>query len=210
MALSLRSLALAAAPLALLAGCGGTGTGDGNEAAPANDVATAPAPANQSAAAAPAPGNAEMVPNETIAANLARSPDHSALVDAIQGAGLTDTFRGPGPYTVFAPTNSAFAALPPETVQTLGSEEGKGQLTSLLTFHVVPGVVAAADLASAVQSAGGTAQLATLGGTNLKVTREGETIVITDPAGNQSRVLQADLVQSNGLVHVVDTVLRPS
>jgi uncharacterized surface protein with fasciclin (FAS1) repeats len=154
-------------------------------------------------------GSGQMLPDKSIAANLAASPDHSSLLAAVKAAGLGDTFAGSDPYTIFAPSNAAFAKLPGGTMDSLLKPEGKGQLTTLLTYHAVPGVVAAADLARAVEAGGGTAELATLGGTNLKISGTPEALVVTDAKGGQARITQADMLQSNGVIHVVDTVLMP-
>jgi uncharacterized surface protein with fasciclin (FAS1) repeats len=131
-------------------------------------------------------------------------------VRAVQAAGLAPTLSGAGPYTVFAPTDAAFAKLPAGTVDNLLKPDGKSKLTGLLTYHVVPGVVLADDLRRAVQSGGGKAELATVGGGKVTATDAGGTLVITDAKGGQSRVTQGDVMQSNGVVHVVDAVLMPS
>ncbi|HEV2746881.1 MAG TPA: fasciclin domain-containing protein [Allosphingosinicella sp.] len=205
---TLKAMALAAA--AALAACGEAGQ-DGNEAAPANQAAAAPATgAGAGAAGTAAASGAQMLPDKSIGENLAASPDHSSFVAAVKAAGLAETLTGPTPYTLFAPVNSAFQKLPAGTMDNLLKPEGKGQLTALITYHAVPGVVAAADLARAVDSAGGTAELATLGGTNLKVSKAGDALIVTDGKGGQARVTQADMVQSNGVVHVIDAVLMPN
>lgn len=197
------------APLLAAAGLAACqpGEGTGNQSEAANQAA--PLPAEAGGAPAATAGGAEMLANKTIADNLSSSPGHSTLMRAVEAAGLRETLAGGTPYTIFAPVDSAFQKLPAGSVEALMKPEGKGQLTALLTYHAVPGVVAAADLARAVESAGGTAELATLGGSNLKISRDGEAIVITDAKGGQSRITQADMVQSNGVVHVVDSVLMP-
>ena len=171
----------------------------------------------QNAAGAAGSGNAaqttsagETLPEATIAQTLGGSADHSTLVGALRAAGLEATLAGPGPYTVFAPTNAAFDKLPNGTVASLMQAEQKARLTSILTYHVVPGVVMAADLARAVEAAGGKAVLATLGGGNLTVTNAAGALVITDAQGGQARVTSADGIRSNGVVHAVDAVLMPS
>jgi uncharacterized surface protein with fasciclin (FAS1) repeats len=193
-----------------LGACGGTG-GEGNETGSANTAGAAPAAAGEGgnlAAAAPATGG-QMAPDKTIGANLAGSPDHSTFAGAVKAAGLEETLTGPTVYTIFAPSNAAFQKLPGGTTEGLLKPEAKGQLTGLLTYHIVPGVVAAADLARAVETQGGTAELATMAGSSLKVTKSGDALVITDAKGGQARIVQPDMVQSNGVLHVVDTVLMP-
>lgn len=183
---------------AALAGCGTEDRAEQNAAGPATT----------GNAAGTAPG--EATPEATIAQALAGSADHSALVGALRAAGLEATLAGPGPYTVFAPANGAFEKLPAGTAESLMKPEQKARLTSILTYHVVPGVVTAADLARAVEAANGKAVLATLAGGNLTVTSAGRGLVVTDAKDGQARVIQPDGIQSNGVVHVVDAVLMPS
>jgi uncharacterized surface protein with fasciclin (FAS1) repeats len=154
-------------------------------------------------------GGAQMLPNKTIADNVSQSADHTTLVGAIKAAGLTQTLSGAGPYTVFAPTNAAFQKLPAGTAEELMRAESKGALTGILTYHVVPGVVTAKDLAGAIQRGRGKAQLATMGRGTLTATQANGGITVTDSKGGQARVIQADVIQSNGVVHVVDSVLMP-
>jgi uncharacterized surface protein with fasciclin (FAS1) repeats len=199
--MSFRLFALIASASAVSA-CGGgeeTKTAEANQAAPA--ASSSPAPVTV--------GGAPMYPNKTIVENASQSAEHRTLVRAVQAAGLAPTLSGAGPYTVFAPTDAAFEKLPAGTVEGLLKPEGKGQLTGILTNHVVPGVVLAADLRRAIQSGGGRAELATVGGGKVTATDAGGTIVITDAKGGQSRVTQGDVMQSNGVVHVVDGVLMP-
>jgi uncharacterized surface protein with fasciclin (FAS1) repeats len=154
-------------------------------------------------------GGAQMLPNKTIIENASQSADHSMLVSAVKSAGLTETLSGAGPYTVFAPTNAAFEKLPAGTAEGLMRPESKGALTGILTYHVVPGVVTAKDLAGAIERGGGKAQLATVGGGNLTATQANGGVIVTDAKGGQARVTQADVMQSNGVVHVIDAVLMP-
>ena len=197
MAIRKSFLAIAVATAAL-AGCG---TEDGAERNAAGPAATGNA-------AGTATG--EATPEATIAQALAGSADHSTLLGALRSAGLEATLAGPGPYTVFAPANGAFDKLPAGTAENLMKPEQRAQLTSILTYHVVPGVVTAADLARAVEAGNGKAVLATLGGGNLTVTSAGGGLVITDAKGGQARVIQPDGIQSNGVIHAVDGVLMPS
>jgi uncharacterized surface protein with fasciclin (FAS1) repeats len=138
-----------------------------------------------------------------------QSADLSQFSQAVQAAGLTDTLRSAGPYTVFAPVNAAFEAVPQETRTRLMAPEGRDRLTELLTFHIVPGVVTAQDLDAAMQRGNGRATITTVSGANLTVSREGDALVVTDPSGTRARVLQADRIQSNGVIHQIDAVLMP-
>ncbi len=157
----------------------------------------------------PMVGGAAMYPTKTIVENAVNSADHTTLVAAVKAAGLVDTLSGPGPFTVFAPTNAAFAKLPAGTVDTLVMPENKGTLTSILTYHVVPGKMTSKDLAAAIKKGKGTATLTTAQGGTLTATMHGKGIMLTDAKGGMSMVTQADVIQSNGVIHVVDTVLMP-
>ncbi len=154
-------------------------------------------------------GGAPMYPSKTIVENAVNSKDHTPLVAAVKAAGLVETLQGKGPFTVFAPTNAAFTKLPAGTVDTLLKPENKAQLTGVLTYHVVPGKMTAQDLAAKVKEGGGTATLKTVQGETLTVTPSGNTLTITDKKGGKSTVSIADVMQSNGVIHVVDTVLLP-
>jgi uncharacterized surface protein with fasciclin (FAS1) repeats len=154
-------------------------------------------------------GGAPMYPTRDIIDNAVNSRDHTTLVAAVKAAGLVDTLKGNGPFTVFAPTNSAFSMLPAGTVDTLLKPENKGTLTQVLTYHVVPGRVDAAALAQQIQSGGGKAMLKTASGGTLTATMRGKDVVIVDAKGNMSVVTTADVYQSNGVIHVVDKVLLP-
>lgn len=134
---------------------------------------------------------------------------HTTLVAAVQAAGLVDTLSSPGPFTVFAPTDAAFAKLPGGTVDTLLKPENKAQLTKVLTYHVVAGRVPAAALMQAIRRAGGTYRFQTVAGVQLTARHQGGGIVITDAAGRQTRVAQADVKASNGVIHVTDGVFLP-
>lgn len=137
------------------------------------------------------------------------SKDHSTLVAAVKAAGLVETLQGQGPFTVFAPTNEAFAKLPSGTVETLLKPESKAALTGVLTYHVVAGRLTAQDLIAMVKQGGGSATLKTVQGETLTVTPSGSTLSIKDKKGGTSTVTAADLIQSNGVIHVVDSVLLP-
>jgi uncharacterized surface protein with fasciclin (FAS1) repeats len=147
-------------------------------------------------------------PKNNILQTLAGSADHKTLANAVEAAGLTETLSGAQPYTVFAPTEAAFRNLPPGTANGLLAPEAKGQLVALLTGHIVPGVVTAADLGRAIDRGKGKAQLATVGGSNLSFSRDGDAIVVTDAAGGRARLVKADMLQSNGVIHSIDGVLR--
>ncbi|MDX2048487.1 MAG: fasciclin domain-containing protein [Chitinophagaceae bacterium] len=137
------------------------------------------------------------------------SPAHTTLVAAVKAAGLVETLKGKGPFTVFAPTNDAFAKLPAGTVETLLKAENKGQLTQVLTYHVVAGNLRAADVIAAVKKGNGKAEVNTLSGGKLLVTLDSGKVKLTDENGNTSFVTAADLNGSNGVVHVIDTVVLP-
>jgi len=156
-------------------------------------------------------GGAPMYPSKNIIQNAVNSKDHTTLVAAVKAAGLVDTLQGPGPFTVFAPTNGAFGKLPAGTVETLVKPENKATLTKILTYHVVPGRMTASNLMKAVKDGGGWAKLKTVEGEELIVKQDGPgKLWITDAKGNTSMVTTADVLQSNGVIHVVDSVLLPA
>ena len=152
-------------------------------------------------------GGAAMYPSRTIVANAVNSPDHTTLVAAVKAAGLVDTLSGAGPFTVFAPTNGAFAKLPAGTVDTLLQPENQAMLQSVLTYHVVPGRVTAAELVRLIRAGGGQARLTTVQGATLTARMMGDQVMLVDGKGGMSHVTQADVMQSNGVIHVVDNVL---
>lgn len=154
-------------------------------------------------------GGAPMYPSKNIIENAVNSKDHTTLVAAVKAAGLVDTLSGPGPFTVFAPTNEAFAKLPAGTVDTLVKPENKATLTKILTYHVVAGRLSAADLMAKVKMGGGKARLKTVQGEELTVTTKAGAVWLTDAKGGMSKVTIANVMQSNGVIHVVDTVLMP-
>jgi uncharacterized surface protein with fasciclin (FAS1) repeats len=162
------------------------------------------------AATNPMVGGHEMFPNKDIIDNAVNSSDHTTLVAAVKAAGLVDTLKGPGPFTVFAPTNEAFAKLPAGTVDTLLKPENKAMLVKVLTYHVVPGRVSSMDLKKMIKSSGGKAQLKTVSGGTLTAWMKGNKIMLTDEKGGMSTVTQADVFQSNGVIHVVDSVVLPN
>jgi uncharacterized surface protein with fasciclin (FAS1) repeats len=154
-------------------------------------------------------GGAAMYPSKNIVENAVNSKDHTTLVAAVKAAGLVDTLEGPGPFTVFAPTNEAFAKLPAGTVDTLLKPENKAKLVAILTYHVVSGRLTASDLADMVAKGGGKATLTTVEGEPLTVTKHGSRIDITDSKGGVAHVTIANVMQSNGVIHVIDAVLIP-
>jgi uncharacterized surface protein with fasciclin (FAS1) repeats len=155
-------------------------------------------------------GGAPMYPTKNIIQNAVNSKDHTTLVAAVKAAGLVDTLQGAGPFTVFAPTNSAFGKLPAGTVENLVKPENKETLTKILTYHVVPGKMTAAALMKAVKDGEGLAKLKTAEGGWLTVKQAGPgKLSVTDAKGGTSMVSIADVLQSNGVIHVVDTVLLP-
>ncbi len=160
-------------------------------------------------AANPMVGGAAMYPTKDIVDNAVNSKDHTTLVAAVQAAGLVETLKTPGPFTVFAPTNAAFGKLPAGTVDTLVKPENKGTLTTILTYHVVPGTMTSADIAKAIKAGGGKATLTTVQGGTLTGMMSGKNLVLTDAKGGKSMVTIKDVMQSNGVIHVVDTVLMP-
>lgn len=157
----------------------------------------------------PRVGGAAMYPTKNIVENAVNSKDHTTLVAAVKAAGLVETLSGPGPFTVFAPTNAAFAKLPAGTVDTLVKPENKAQLTSILTYHVVPGTISAADIAAKAKANGGTATYTTVQGGTLSFTKAGSGWAIMDGNGDKGRITIANVYQSNGVIHVIDTVMMP-
>ena len=154
-------------------------------------------------------GGAAMYPSKTIVDNAVNSKDHTTLVAAVKVAGLVDTLQGPGPFTVFAPTNMAFEALPAGTVPTLLKPENKATLTKVLTYHVVPGRLDANAIAGQIRAGGGKAMLRTVEGEPLVATMRGSDIVVTDAKGGMAHVTTSDVYQSNGVIHVVEKGLVP-
>jgi uncharacterized surface protein with fasciclin (FAS1) repeats len=154
-------------------------------------------------------GGAEMYPSKTIVENAVNSPIHTTLVAAVKAAGLVDTLSGAGPFTVFAPTNAAFEKLPDGTVDYLLKPENKGMLTAVLTYHVVPGKITAEKLIGMIEENGGMLEVETVQGAKLTAAIEGGNVVLTDARGGKATVTQADVMQSNGVIHVTDAVSLP-
>ena len=154
-------------------------------------------------------GGAAMYPSKNIIENAVNSKDHTTLVAAVKAAGLVDTLSGPGPFTVFAPTDKAFAALPAGTVDTLVKPENKATLVNILTYHVVPGKLTSADIEKAAKANGGKAVLKTVQGESLTLKKSGSGWSVTDSKGKSAKITIANVMQSNGVIHVVDGVLMP-
>jgi uncharacterized surface protein with fasciclin (FAS1) repeats len=156
-------------------------------------------------------GGAPMYPTKNIVENAVNSKDHTTLVAAVKAAGLVDTLAGPGPFTVFAPTNAAFAKLPAGTVDSLVQPQNKGTLTKVLTYHVVAGNYSAQDLMQLVKDGGGRATLKTVEGEPLTILpgKRGKSLFVEDAKGNTAQVTIANVMQSNGVIHVVNAVLMP-
>lgn len=208
--ISAKTLLCAAATIGVAA-CGGGGEVN-NQAQTTDEVALDNSmPADPTASAnTVVVGGAEMFPSKNIVENASQSADHTTLVAAVKAAELVETLSGPGPFTVFAPTNAAFEKLPAGTVDTLVKPESKKALTGILTYHVVSGRMTAQDLTKAIEEGGGTATLTTVAGGSLTATQAGGIITLKDAKGGTSKVTQGDVMQSNGVIHVIDTVLMPS
>lgn len=157
----------------------------------------------------PMVGGAPMYANKNIVQNAMNSKDHTTLVTAVKAADLVGTLEGKGPFTVFAPTNEAFEKLPAGTVATLVKPENKKTLTGILTYHVIAGKVTAENLAEKIKAGGGKAELKTVNGETLTAKMDGDSVELTDAKGGMSKVTIADVMQSNGVIHVIDTVLMP-
>ena len=160
-------------------------------------------------AADPMVGGAPMSPSKTVVENASAAKNLTTLVAAVKAAGLVDTLSGPGPFTVFAPTNAAFEKLPAGTVEKLVQPDMKPTLTKILTYHVVAGKMDSAAIAKAIKDGSGMANLKTVEGGTLMAKMDGDKVVIVDEKGGSAVVETADVYQSNGVAHVIDTVLMP-
>jgi uncharacterized surface protein with fasciclin (FAS1) repeats len=155
-------------------------------------------------------GGKAMLPSKDIVSNAVNSADHTTLVAAVKAAGLVETLQGKGPFTVFAPVNDAFENLPAGTVETLIKPENKAQLTKILTYHVVAGNMTADKIMDAIKTGKGTASLKTVSGGTLKATMNGpKNVVLMDESGNTTTISTYDVLQSNGVIHVIDKVMLP-
>jgi len=198
----LKSSVSALAALAFLAACSSPEKAAETEAA-------APAAEAMTTEASVTVGGAPMYASKNIIENAVNSADHTTLVAAVTAAGLVETLSGPGPFTVFAPSNAAFGKLPAGTVDTLLLPANKAKLSGVLTYHVVSGRTTAADLIAAIDAGGGQAELTTVQGGKLVARKTATGVSITDANGGVSNVTIADVFQSNGVIHVVDTVVLP-
>ena len=158
----------------------------------------------------PMVGGAEMYPAKDIVDNAVNSKDHTTLVAAVKAAGLVETLKGAGPFTVFAPTNAAFDKLPAGTVETVLKPENKEMLTKILTYHVVAGKMDAKTIAKAIKAGNGKAELTTVSGGKLWASMQGSKLILTDEKGGTAAVTIANVIQKNGVIHVIDTVLMPN
>jgi uncharacterized surface protein with fasciclin (FAS1) repeats len=154
-------------------------------------------------------GGAEMYPSKNIIENAVNSKEHTTLVAAVKAAGLVETLSGKGPFTVFAPVNAAFAALPAGTVDNLLKPENKAMLTSILTYHVIPGKVDSKLVMQMIKDGGGKTMAKTVQGEELTFSMKGKNLIVTDSKGNMAMVTTKDVYQSNGVIHVIDKVLMP-
>jgi uncharacterized surface protein with fasciclin (FAS1) repeats len=154
-------------------------------------------------------GGAAMYPSKNIVENAVNSKDHTTLVAAVKAAGLVETLQSAGPFTVFAPTNSAFDKLPKGTVTTLLKPENLKTLQSVLTYHVISGKMSSADLMQKIKADGGKTSVATVQGESLTFMMKGNSLWVMDTKGNKAKVTIKDVLQSNGVIHVIDTVLMP-
>jgi uncharacterized surface protein with fasciclin (FAS1) repeats len=184
-----------------------TGT---DEAMTTDQASTGAMASDASASTNPMVGGAAMDATKPIAANASAAPNLTTLVSAVKQAGLAETLSGPGPFTVFAPTNDAFAKVPKATLDGLMKPTAKDSLKKVLTYHVVPGKMTASDLAAKIKAGGGKATIKTVEGENLTLTMAGDMIKVAGMGGSSAMVSTADVMQSNGVVHVVDGVLTPS
>jgi len=198
------ALVVSTAALLAVAACGQ------NDARKEPAPIEAPAPSTAPATTEPMVGGVAMNPSDNLVANASKAPNLTTLVSALQAAGLTERLQGPGPFTVFAPDNAAFEKIPAATREGWMQPAQKAALTKVLTYHVVPGRVTAADLAAQAQANGGTATLTTVQGEKLTAKDiGGGKWEITDTKGGKALITQADVAQSNGVAHVIDTVLMP-
>ena len=209
----MKKLLIAASVVTLLSACSDMGMGMHDKDKMAMDKEKMSMDKDKMAMGKESPvmvGGAPMYPTKDIIDNAVNSRDHTTLVAAVKAAGLVETLKGPGPFTVFAPTNEAFALLPAGTVDTLLMPQNKPTLTKILTAHVVPGRVDAAALQKMIAAGGGRATLKTASGDSLVASMRGNDVILTDEKGGSAKVTIANVYQSNGVIHVVDHVLVPN
>ncbi len=209
-------IGVASLSLAALAGCASETASNSSNATVTNSPTTQTSPAakmspspEMNSSDNPMVGGAPMLRTKDIIDNAVNSKDHTTLVAAVKAAGLVETLKGPGPFTVFAPTNAAFDKLPKGTVDTLLKPENKEKLKKILTYHVVAGKEDAASIVKKIEDGKGKTTFKTVSGGTLTASKSGDVVTLTDEKGGTSRVSIADVNQSNGVIHVVDTVLMP-
>jgi uncharacterized surface protein with fasciclin (FAS1) repeats len=212
-------ITIAFALLGLMTGCGAPAANNANASNMNSNRANTMAPANNSAMSAntnsapastnPMVGGAPMLATKDIIDNAVNSKDHTTLVAAVKAADLVETLKGAGPFTVFAPTNAAFDKIPKATLDNLLKPESKKALAGILTYHVVAGKQDAASIVKAIEAGNGKATFKTVAGGTLTATLDGKDVILTDEKGGKSKVTIADVMQSNGVIHVVDSVLMP-
>jgi len=205
----------------LITGCGAPAANNGNSMMANTNRANSNMNSNMSsnmnsnmsnantAGTNPMVGGAAMLNTKDIVDNASNSKDHTTLVAAVKAAGLVETLKGAGPFTVFAPTNAAFDKVPKATLDTLMKPESKKALTGILTYHVVAGKQDAAAISAAIKAGNGKATFKTVAGGTLTASMEGSDVIVTDEKGGKAKVTTADVMQSNGVIHVVDSVLMP-
>lgn len=205
----------------LITGCGAPAANNGNSMMSNTNRANSNMNSNMSpnmnsnmsnanmAGTNPMVGGAAMLNTKDIVDNASNSKDHTTLVAAVKAAGLVETLKGAGPFTVFAPTNAAFDKVPKATLDTLMKPESKKALTGILTYHVVAGKQDASAISAAIKAGNGKATFKTVAGGMLTASMEGSDVIVTDEKGGKAKVTTADVMQSNGVIHVVDSVLMP-
>lgn len=205
----------------LITGCGAPAANNGNSMMANTNRANSNMNSNMSsnmnsnmsnantAGTNPMVGGAAMLNTKDIVDNASNSKDHTTLVSAVKAAGLVETLKGAGPFTVFAPTNAAFDKVPKATLDTLMKSESKKALTGILTYHVLAGKQDAAAISAAIKAGNGKATFKTVAGGTLTASMEGSDVIVTDEKGGKAKVTTADVMQSNGVIHVVDSVLMP-
>ncbi|MEW4448483.1 fasciclin domain-containing protein [Qipengyuania sp. JC766] len=210
--MNLRSIAAISALALATAACTtmDDGMADSMDDDMATETSTQTTASTSTTASIPVVGGAQMLPSRNIVQNASEASNLTTLVSLVQAADLAQALQGPGPFTVFAPTNAAFQKVPAATVQSLQQPENQQMLQGVLTYHVVSGNVDAAALNSLIENGGGTATLPTVSGGNLTFRKQGNNIVVMGQNGSMGTVTQANVRQSNGVVHVIDGVLMPA
>lgn len=206
----MKAIFIGAAAVAAFAMSGCTTMADGMDGSMNDGTRTTASTSSTSTMKTVKVGEAEMYPTKTIVQNAMNSPIHTTLVKAVAAAGLVDTLNSAGPFTVFAPTDEAFGRVPSATVNMLMMPENKDKLSQVLTYHVVPGRITAADIAAKIKAGGGTATYTTVQGQALTFKMMNGSVMVSGMGGSNAYVTQADVMQSNGVIHVVNGVLTPT